>query len=132
MKRVTDEASGRTRSSLTRKRSSISTRSTSRAPETSSRSEYLFAAYRSFGYEPEYQWFAGRGALGGQTANVVATLKGTVNPELVYVVSSHYDSVAVGPGADDDTSGTAALLETARLLAGQPATGHDRLRVVHR
>ena len=82
--------------------------------------EYLYAAYKSFGYEPEYQWFAGRGALGGQTANVIATLKGTVNPELVYVVSSHYDSVASGPGADDDTSGTAALLETARLLAGRP------------
>ena len=83
-------------------------------------SEYLFNAYTSFGYAPEYQWFSPRGALGGQTANVVATLKGTVNPELVYVVSSHYDSVAVGPGADDDTSGTAALLETARILAGHP------------
>ena len=83
-------------------------------------SEYLFNKYKSFGYEPEYQWFAGRGALGGQTANVIATLKGTVNPELVYVVSSHYDSVAAGPGADDDTSGTAALLETARVLAGHP------------
>ena len=59
--------------------------------------EYLYAAYKSFGYEPEYQWFAGRGALGGQTANVIATLKGTVNPELVYVVSSHYDSVADRP-----------------------------------
>jgi Tol biopolymer transport system component len=83
-------------------------------------SEYLFNKYRSFGYEPEYQWFEGRNALGGQTANVLATLKGTVNPELVYVVSSHYDSVAAGPGADDDTSGTAALLEAARLLAKRP------------
>ena len=83
-------------------------------------SEYLFNAYKSFGYAPEYQWFSPRQALGGQTANVVATLKGTVNPELVYVVSSHYDSVAIGPGADDDTSGTAALLETARILAGHP------------
>ena len=43
-----------------------------------------------------------------------------MNPELVYVVSSHYDSVAIGPGADDDTSGTAALLETARIMAGHP------------
>jgi hypothetical protein len=83
-------------------------------------SEYLFNTYQSFGYAPEYQWFSPRGALGGQTANVVATLKGTVNPELVYVVSSHYDSVAVGPGADDDSSGTAALLETARALATHP------------
>ncbi len=83
-------------------------------------SEYLFNTYKSFGYAPEYQWFSARGAVGGQTANVIATLKGTINPELVYVVSSHYDSVAVGPGADDDTSGTAALLEAARVLAGHP------------
>jgi hypothetical protein len=87
---------------------------------------YLFDRYKSFGYEPEYQPFEYRARNGqtGQTANVVATLKGTVDPGLIYVVSSHYDSVAVGPGADDDSSGTAALLETARILAKhpQPAT----------
>jgi Peptidase family M28/Fibronectin type III domain len=87
-------------------------------------SAYLFDTYTSFGYQPQLQWFEPRTALDGRTANVVATLTGTVNPELIYVVSSHYDSVAVGPGADDDSTGTAALLETARLLAGhpQPAT----------
>lgn len=87
-------------------------------------STYLADTYKSFGYEPQLQWFTRAEAAGGQTANVVATLRGTVNPELVYVVSSHYDSVAIGPGADDDTSGTAALLETARILSQhpQPAT----------
>ena len=35
-------------------------------------------------------------------------------------MSSHFDSVAGGPGADDDTSGTAALLEAARILAKTP------------
>ena len=62
-------------------------------------SEFLFNTYTSFGYEPEYQWFdpSPRAALGGRTANVVATLRGTVNPELVYVVSSHYDSVTPDP-----------------------------------
>ena len=87
-------------------------------------SAFLFDTYKSFGYEPQYQWFDSRSALGGQTANVLATLRGTVNPELVYVVSSHYDSVSTGPGADDDSSGTAALLEAARILAKhpQPAT----------
>jgi Peptidase family M28/WD40-like Beta Propeller Repeat len=83
-------------------------------------SEFLYNTYKSFGYEPEYQWFDQRAALGGRTANVVATLRGTVNPELVYIVSSHYDSVVAGPGADDDTSGTAALLEAARVMAGHP------------
>ena len=85
---------------------------------------YLHEMYKSFGYEPQYQRFEASGAHDGQTANVVATLKGTVNPELVYVVSSHYDSVPAGPGADDNSSGTAALLEAARILARhpQPAT----------
>jgi Peptidase family M28/WD40-like Beta Propeller Repeat len=83
-------------------------------------SAYLFETYKSFGYAPELQWFERANALGGQTANVVATLTGTVNPELIYVVSSHYDSVAIGPGADDDSSGTAALLEAARIMAKRP------------
>jgi hypothetical protein len=82
--------------------------------------EYLFNTYRSFGYEPEYQWLEPGGALGGKTANVIATLRGTRNPGLVYVVSSHYDSTASGPGADDDSSATAALLEAARVLARRP------------
>ena len=92
--------------------------------------EYLHRMYTSFGYAPEYQWFEPRDqqgnprAFGGRTANVLATLKGTVHPDVIYVVSSHYDSVAGGPGADDDSSGTAALLEAARILAKhpQPAT----------
>jgi hypothetical protein len=82
--------------------------------------EYLFTAYRAFGYEPEYQWFEPRGALGGKSANIIATLRGTENPEIIYVVSSHYDSNAAGPGADDDSSATAALLEAARVLAKRP------------
>ena len=83
-------------------------------------SEFLFNTYKSFGYQPEYQWLETRNALDGRTANVVVTLKGTVDPDLVYVVSSHYDSVEAGPGADDDSSGTAALLEAARVLASHP------------
>jgi hypothetical protein len=82
--------------------------------------DYLFAAYKSFGYEPERQCFEARQALGGKTCNILAKLPGTENPELIYVVSSHYDSVVAGPGADDDTSGTAALLEASRMLAGRP------------
>lgn len=89
-------------------------------PGNAKASAYLHDMYASFGYTPEYQWFEPRNALGGRTANVIATLRGTVHPEVIYVVSSHYDSVATGPGADDDTSGTAALLEAARIMAGRP------------
>jgi hypothetical protein len=89
-------------------------------PGNQKAAEYLFQTYASFGYQPEYQWFERANALGGRTANVLATLRGTEHPELVYVVSSHYDSVAGGPGADDDSSGTAALLEAARTLSKTP------------
>jgi hypothetical protein len=80
--------------------------------------EYLETTLRSFGYEPELQWF--EPAPGVRSANVVATLRGTASPEVQYVVGSHFDSVKEGPGSDDNTSGTTALLEVARVLAGKP------------
>jgi hypothetical protein len=92
--------------------------------------EYLLNAYRSFGYDAKFQTFqtsAGGGGRGGggagatiETANIIAVLPGTENPELVYVVGSHFDSVQPGAGADDNTSGTTALLEAARVLARHP------------
>jgi hypothetical protein len=59
--------------------------------------------------------------------NVVATLKGS-QPQAadrIYVVSGHYDSMCTSPtdakcdapGANDDASGTAAVLEMARVMA---------------
>jgi Tol biopolymer transport system component len=80
--------------------------------------EYLTERVRSFGYEPELQWFEPRPGL--RSANVVAVLPGTLHPDVTYVVSSHFDSSTRGPGADDNTSGTVALLEAARVLAGRP------------
>jgi hypothetical protein len=80
--------------------------------------EYIAAKLREFGYEPELQWF--EPAPGVRSANVVATLRGTADPEVQYVVGSHFDSVQEGPGSDDNTSGTAALLEVARVLARRP------------
>ncbi|MCD9185806.1 MAG: M28 family metallopeptidase [Pyrinomonadaceae bacterium] len=57
--------------------------------------------------------------------NVVATLKGTGDPTRVYVVSGHYDSMCTSPsdakcdapGANDDASGTAAVIELARVMS---------------
>ncbi|SFE85107.1 Peptidase family M28 [Actinoplanes philippinensis] len=57
--------------------------------------------------------------------NVIATLRGSVTPERVYVVTGHYDSrvtdvmdaVKDAPGADDDASGVAVIMELARVLA---------------
>ncbi len=89
--------------------------------------EYILETFASFGYEPELQWFETqpRGTADPiRTANVLITIPGTENPDLVYVLSSHFDSNSRGPGADDNSTGTAVLLETARVLAGKrlPAT----------
>jgi Zn-dependent M28 family amino/carboxypeptidase len=49
--------------------------------------------------------------------NVVGTLEGADPARPIVVVGAHFDSVACSPGADDNASGVAALLELARLLA---------------
>src|ERR1700730_19009749 len=63
--------------------------------------------------------------------NVIATLKGTASPERFYVVTGHLDSrvtdvtdfTSDAPGADDDASGVAVVLELARLLATRQFPG---------
>jgi len=60
-----------------------------------------------------------------QITNVIATLRGDTAPDRIYVVTGHYDSRATdvmdftsdAPGADDDASGVAAVLELARVMA---------------
>ena len=82
--------------------------------------EYLLAKYRSYGLDAHLQRFTTNVGRDIEVANVVAVVQGTVNPELVYVVGAHFDSRAEGPGADDNTSGTAMILEAARVLASRP------------
>lgn len=52
--------------------------------------------------------------------NVVATKRGTTRPDEIIVVGGHYDSVPRGPGANDNASGVASILEAARALANAP------------
>jgi hypothetical protein len=75
---------------------------------------------RSYVQEP-----ASRIPVATRITNVVATLRGATDPDRVYVVSGHYDSrvtdvmdaTSDAPGADDDASGVAAVLELARVMA---------------
>ena len=63
--------------------------------------------------------------------NVIATLKGTASPERFYVITGHLDSrvtdvldfTSDAPGADDDASGVAVVLELARLFATRQFPG---------
>ena len=59
--------------------------------------------------------------------NVIATLRGSSDPDRIYMVGGHYDSrngkgedgVGAAPGAVDDASGTAVALEACRVLSAQ-------------
>jgi hypothetical protein len=63
--------------------------------------------------------------------NVIATLQGTASPQRYYVVTGHLDSrvtdvldfTSDAPGADDDGSGVAVVLELARIFATRQFPG---------
>jgi Zn-dependent M28 family amino/carboxypeptidase len=95
--------------------------------------ESLHGAFEEIGVPVEFQYFTV-----GETvvSNVVATLPGSDEGAGTYLFGAHYDSEnravydlstaenLTAPGADDDASGVAAVLEMARILkgAGFPGT----------
>lgn len=52
--------------------------------------------------------------------NVIAELRGTTRPEEIVIIGAHYDAEIDTPGADDNASGVAAMLELARRFADSP------------
>lgn len=78
---------------------------------------YVENALVSYGYTTSRRSVA---SAEGPADNVSATLTGTVEPTEVFVIGAHYDSVDNAPGADDNASGVAVLLEIARVLAAHP------------
>jgi hypothetical protein len=59
--------------------------------------------------------------------NIIVDLPGTGARDQVLILSAHMDAVPVAPGADDDGSGVAVLLEAARLLKDRPTQRSIRL-----
>jgi len=56
---------------------------------------------------------------GREVRNLFVDRPGASRPGEIVVVGGHYDSVLGSPGADDNATGVAAVLEIARLLAGR-------------
>jgi len=81
--------------------------------------DYLYGKLSSFGLDSvAYDSFYYNSRLG---RNVVGTLRGTLYPDRIYIICGHYDSYSYdhehAPGADDNASGTAAVLEAARIFS---------------
>lgn len=64
--------------------------------------------------EDYFQW------EGKSYKNVVAEKKGKTSPNRVFILGAHYDTVPGSPGADDNASAVAVLLEVARSIQTSP------------
>ncbi len=74
---------------------------------------YIESVLRQIGYAVMTQRFARDGR---EVRNIEVELRGSGRPEEIVVVGAHYDSVMGAPGANDNGSGVAALLELARVM----------------
>jgi len=74
---------------------------------------YIEQSLQSYGYMVTSQPYAVRGKT---VRNLGVEVAGTNRPDEVLIVGAHYDSVLGTPGANDNASGVAAVLELARLL----------------
>ena len=79
--------------------------------------QYIEATWQAQGYQVARQAVV---AEGKTVYNLETELPGGSRGDEIVLVGGHYDSVSGSPGANDNATGTAAVLELARLLAGQP------------
>jgi hypothetical protein len=78
---------------------------------------YLYEHYLNLGLETSLHdfYFSGK-----KLSNVIAQKTGTVFPERIFMITSHFDDVPINPpapGADDDASGTVGVMLAASILS---------------
>ncbi|HEX7401408.1 MAG TPA: M28 family peptidase [candidate division Zixibacteria bacterium] len=97
--------------------------------------QWIYDKFKSFGLEQvkvdTFYYYNTVWNLGWHYVyNIRAVVPGTIYPERLIVVGAHYDSYGSGcfqgdpnniaPGADDDASGTSAVMELARIIYAHP------------
>ena len=78
---------------------------------------YISAQFEGAGYTPAKQQFE---VAKIPVSNVEAVLAGADRAAEIVVVGAHYDTVAGCPGANDNGTGVAAVLELAQRFSGRP------------
>lgn len=89
---------------------------------------YLLGELSVLGLQPTLQTTTGIGTrypVAGHVTNVVARLPGTRPNGKAVLLMAHYDAVPAAPGAADDASGVATLLEALRALRSGPQLRND-------
>jgi hypothetical protein len=70
----------------------------------------MSSCYQTSAQEDSFQWEE------KSYKNIVAEKKGVAFPHRVFILGAHYDTVPNSPGADDNASAIAVLLEVARHI----------------
>ncbi|TWT32577.1 M28 family metallopeptidase [Blastopirellula retiformator] len=74
---------------------------------------YITQQWIEMGYQVRQQTYdAGE----GEATNLIVETSGSQRPEQIILLGAHYDSTPYTPGADDNASAVAVMLEVARLL----------------
>ncbi|MEM7726352.1 MAG: M20/M25/M40 family metallo-hydrolase [Cyanobacteria bacterium P01_A01_bin.45] len=78
-------------------------------PQRNRAGQYITKELQKFGWKPQLENFS-RGT------NIFAERQGTDKDAKAILIGAHYDTVSNSPGADDNATGVAVMLELARLL----------------
>jgi len=89
---------------------------------------YIETTLKSFGHVIGRQEFTVDGKAVRNIDVVIAPAAIDLNAEVI-VIGAHYDSVVGSPGANDNASGAAAVIELARLLRDLDGRGSKRIRL---
>jgi Zn-dependent M28 family amino/carboxypeptidase len=104
---------GNLRKTATYLASNIGERNIIAYPQLQATATFIESWFKSLGYEVKSQEYV---VQMRKVSNISVEIPGSTKSGEIIVVGAHYDTVYDCPGADDNTSGIAALLELARLL----------------
>jgi Zn-dependent M28 family amino/carboxypeptidase len=76
---------------------------------------YIAGEFASLGYEVARQTYVAEGV---ESSNLEVAVPGGERASEIVLVGAHYDTVPGSPGADDNASGVAGVIEIARALRG--------------
>jgi hypothetical protein len=79
--------------------------------------DYIRKFWQDIGYEVKPQFYQ---VYGVECVNLTVEIPGKGKPDEILLLGAHYDSVDGAPGANDNGSAVAALLEISRLFNHKP------------